>query len=966
MNSSQPGSQDRDDEAVALDFLESYLNDVIAGKHHSLDHYLSQYPNHKDIILREFKEIDKTPSGAPHPNIDGVEILEKIGSGGMGTVYLGVQKNPTRRVAVKVLRDRAWRARTKYDLQHEQNLLARLDHPGIAKVFAADITDAGYPYLVMEHVDGKRIDRYADEAGLALRDRLNLVLAVCDAIEHAHQRRVLHLDLKPSNVLVASEESVATPKLIDFGVSELLDSVESDVVDSPYVFGTPGYSSPEQLSERTTVDYRSDVYGMGVLMAKLLTGSLPKPSSPQSLERQSVNNEIFEISEDFALASKTTTRALARSLKGDLAAIIRRCIQRDPKDRYSNVSALAQDIRAHLETRPISARSISWPERILRYAQRSPHRAAGIILIALFALYFVSLKMNERSLLEEKLELMQSSVEQGQALSRFASELLNLDDDAATGMNDMSFSAVVPKVTDILTRMQKASRHLRHHPQQLRNLHIQQANAFEKLALHEDAAESWLLAHSIQCDLDIRDPAVSRIESQLGGSLHETGDPHLASRLLARVSHDIELTQGPLNEHAIGTKLRLSRALRATGETRAALNLISEALRDAHQAFDPCDHRIGQILVIAARQSSAAGRHEEARLYALEGLSILGNLADDHSLVLSLSLNLAIADFNQGDPTALGRIESLVESYTDVLGHSHHYTLGAMTALSKAYARADRSKEARNLVEHVYALRKADLGDHFSSLQSMEALASLREKDGDAAGALAMYPEILERTRQTLGETHQNFFVALANQGRALASLESYRDAIPLYRRAIDGMERHHPERLLDALSIKTNLTRSLVAVGESSEAIELITSVVRDIEREHPQDFHTQINARMLLHKLLLRSGRDEEALANVIRIIPLQESRFGRTDSRTMSYVHEAIKRCERLGLLVEAGEWLVYARDVPRPSGRSSRQLNDLIRRLRAAAETCTDPSERNRLASAASRFEESLDTVSNDSG
>jgi eukaryotic-like serine/threonine-protein kinase len=236
--------------------------------------------------------IDRAGPAAGNDDFGRYRILQRLGEGGMGTVYLAEQREPIRRqVALKVVKLGMDTSQVLARFANERQALALMDHPNIARILDAGATPGGRPYFVMEYVEGLPITQYCDRNRATIRQRLELVLAVCRAVQHAHQKGVIHRDLKPSNVLVMEREGTPVPKVIDFGIAKATDqwAVESTLLTQfGQMVGTPEYASPEQAEVMTgDVDERSDLYSLGVLLYELLSGTVPfdaarsKPRSPQ-------------------------------------------------------------------------------------------------------------------------------------------------------------------------------------------------------------------------------------------------------------------------------------------------------------------------------------------------------------------------------------------------------------------------------------------------------------------------------------------------------------------------------------------------------------------------------------------------------------------------------------------------------------------------------------------------------------
>ncbi len=328
-------------------------------------------------------------------------IVSLLGEGGMGTVFLAEQLEPVnRRVALKVVRAaHISSSERQLRFEGERRALARLAHPNVAQLFDAGTTPEGNPYFVMELVEGVRITAYCDEHRLSLAERLRLFLAVCDGVQHAHQKGVVHRDLKPSNILVAEPGGRPLPKVIDFGIAKALDQPLVDNDRTVGLVGTPGYVSPESIAELagvTEADTRSDVYSLGVLLYELLAGAMPfatdvpraemlrrirdlDPPAPSTRFAALDAAEGEEVAGERSLAR----RALAAALGGDLDWITLKAIARDREARYPSVTALADDVERYLTHRPVAAGPPGFWYRTRKFVRRRRGTVAAGLLLAL-------------------------------------------------------------------------------------------------------------------------------------------------------------------------------------------------------------------------------------------------------------------------------------------------------------------------------------------------------------------------------------------------------------------------------------------------------------------------------------------------------------------------------------------------------------------------------------------------------
>ena len=335
-------------------------------------------------------------------------ILRELGHGGMGAVYLAVRDDEQyqKQVAIKLIRGGASSEFIVRRFRRERQILAQLTHPHIAGLLDGGATAEGWPYLVMEYVDGQPIDEYCDAQKLSTADRLKLFRQVCAAVHYAHQNLIVHLDLKPSNILVTAD---GAPKLLDFGIARLLPP-DTGTADSQTLtlvrMLTPDYASPEQVSGQP-VTTASDVYSLGVLLYELLTGHRPyrvKSHAPQELARVVCEQEPDKPStavsrvEEIHHTDGTTERLtpemvsatregqpdkLRRRLAGDLDKIVLMALRKEPPRRYSSVEQFSEDLRRHLEGLPVSARPRTFAYRSAKFIRRNRVAVSAALLLSL-------------------------------------------------------------------------------------------------------------------------------------------------------------------------------------------------------------------------------------------------------------------------------------------------------------------------------------------------------------------------------------------------------------------------------------------------------------------------------------------------------------------------------------------------------------------------------------------------------
>jgi serine/threonine protein kinase/tetratricopeptide (TPR) repeat protein len=342
----------------------------------------------------------------PGAVIGPYKLMEQIGEGGMGLVFVAEQQQPVRRkVALKVIKPGMDSRAVVGRFEAERQALALMDHPHIAKVLDGGQTAGGRPYFVMELVKGMPITQFCDDNRLTARQRLELFVPVCQAVQHAHHKGVIHRDLKPSNVLVTSHDGTPVVKVIDFGVAKAIGQqlTEKTVYTAfTQMVGTPLYMSPEQAGHSgLDVDTRSDVYSLGVLLYELLTGTTPFTAERlrqagydeirrviREEEPPKPSTRISTLGQAAATASaqrQSDPKQLSRLLRGEVDWVVMKCLEKDRNRRYETASALARDLQRYLHDEPVLACPPSAGYRLRKFVRRNkvPVLAAGLVLLVL-------------------------------------------------------------------------------------------------------------------------------------------------------------------------------------------------------------------------------------------------------------------------------------------------------------------------------------------------------------------------------------------------------------------------------------------------------------------------------------------------------------------------------------------------------------------------------------------------------
>jgi serine/threonine protein kinase len=397
--------------ALADDFAER----VRRQERPAVEEYAAKHPELADRIRKLFPTIalmeesrtidaaETAGSEGPGSIIGRYKLLERIGEGGFGVVYMAEQQQPVRRkVALKVVKPGMDSHRVLARFEAERQALAMMDHANIAKVHDAGTTENGRPYFVMELVQGVPITEYCDQCSLPTRERLELFVTVCQAVQHAHQKGVIHRDIKPTNVLVAIQDGQPAPKIIDFGVAKAIGQQLTEhtlMTAFAQIVGTPLYMSPEQAElSPLGVDTRSDIYSLGVLLYELLTGSTPldkerlHAASYDELRRIIREEEpprpsarISTLAADLATTvaehRRTDARRLRQTVRGELDWIVMKCLEKERNRRYETPNSLARDIEHYLNDEAVQACPPSLAYRLKKFVRRNKVAAAFVVLL---------------------------------------------------------------------------------------------------------------------------------------------------------------------------------------------------------------------------------------------------------------------------------------------------------------------------------------------------------------------------------------------------------------------------------------------------------------------------------------------------------------------------------------------------------------------------------------------------------
>ncbi len=754
-------------------------------------------------------------------------LSELIGEGGMGSVWVAHQSEPVKRkVAVKLIKAGMDSKSVLARFDAERQALAVMDHPNIAKVLDGGLTPDGRPFFVMELVKGAPITEYCDKCKLTPKQRLELFVPVCQAIQHAHQKGFIHRDIKPSNVLVALYDDKPVPKVIDFGIAKATGGTLTEhTIETAFggVVGTPQYMSPEQASlTNLDIDTRSDVYSLGVLLYELLTGTTPFSNAElkkkglleilrvvreEEPPRPSTKLSTADALPTLSANRSTESKKLTGLLRNELDWIVMKALEKDRTRRYETANGFAADVNRYLGGEAVLAHPPSTAYRLRKFVRRNKGQVVTVSLV-FFAL-LAGIAGTTLGLVEAKRQEAEARRQEGIARDEAAAK-----EQARAAEADERARAVTAAAAEKAAKEQ-AQKNLAFGKKGNEILGSVFAGLDPKhnYANVGDFSEALKanLKQAVQ-DLDgsaIGDPLeVAAIQNTLGQSLLGMGDSGQAILLFAkaratrtaRLGADHPDTLISMNNLALGygvagkmdlalpllkENLKLSIAklgadhpdtltsmnnlamgYKAAGKLDLALPLFKETLKLRKAQLD-ADHpdtlmSMGNL----AEGYRAAGKLDLALPLYEEALKLMkASQGIDHPDTLTSMNNLAVAHQEEGKlELALPIWQETLKLSKARLGADHPYTLTNMNNLANGYHAAGKLDLALPLLKETLILRKATLGaDHPESLVSMNNLAAGYDTAGKPDLALPLYVETLKLQKAKLGTDHPDTLTSMNN-----------------------------------------------------------------------------------------------------------------------------------------------------------------------------------------------------------
>jgi serine/threonine protein kinase/Flp pilus assembly protein TadD len=858
-----------------------------------------------------FGALPSSPTSLPE-SIGHYRIVRQIGQGGMGVVFEAEQEHPRRTIALKVIRPGIASPQVMRRFQFEANVLGRLQHPAIAQIYEAGTatirTASGIsieqPFFAMEFVHGRPLTELLGGPALGSRQRLELFASICDAVQHAHQKGVIHRDLKPGNILV---DERGQPKILDFGVARLTDAdVQMTTIqtDVGQLIGTIAYMSPEQAAgDSRELDTRSDVYALGVLLYQLLTGRLP-----HDVRGKTTPEALRMITE----ADPTPLSSVNRVFRGDLDTIVAKALEKEKTRRYQSAAELAADVRHYLRDEPITARPASTYYQLQKFARRNRALVGGTvgIFVALVIGTVVSATYAVRAthaeeLAEQRRQRAESEAAEAEAVSGFLVRMFeSVEPEIAQGFD----TALLRLLLDDAAR----------------NIDVGFSEQPEVRATLQGTI-GWVY-HSVG-ERDIAEPHLQAAYASRRDLLGADDPKTLAS--LAQL-YNLRWSQGRFDEAEQLCRDVIAARRRVLGEYHPDTLAARYDVAGIMQSAGRLDDAEAELTEVRAAIDAHLGEDSPLAIQALNGLAVLHHERDEtaeaialyrrvlanrqaahgdaHPATIAVYQNLATALHRHGDleeSEALHR--RLVELTREVYGADHPTSIQIGINLAGLLTSRSKPAEAEDVVRDVIERsRRVNGPEHPDTIKAMGNLGIALRMQGKLDEAAAQMRETVELSRTVLGEDHFAYLDKLNSLAGVLYQQGRLDEAEPIVRRVVAGRTALYGADSFATLSALNNLGLLLIERGKAAEAEALFSSLVGQADNAAPPGHWFPSVVRSGYGRSLTLVERFEEAEAVLQTAYDALHATLGDEHTHTRQVIENLARLYEAWQKPDQASAW------------------------------------------------------------
>lgn len=752
------------------------------------------------------------------PDLPGYRIVREIHRGGQGVVYEAVQQSTQRIVALKVMREGPFAGeQDRFRFERETSILAQLSHRSIVGIIDRGV-ESGCHYFVMDYVDGQSLERFADASDLDLEDRLRLFAEICEAVNFAHLRGVIHRDLKPGNILIDRE---GQPRILDFGLAKSTGteaaSSAGNTLTGQFVGSLP-WASPEQVQgDAVLIDTRTDVYSLGVMLFHLLTGAFPYRIMGNMRD---VLDDILraEPPPPSTLAGRSgiiSSRANPARIDRDLDAIVLKCLRKDREARYQTAGELARDIHRYLAGEPIQARRQgTWYlfSKSLRRHRAAAVVAAGFVVLVIAAsiistgLWRMAVRQRDEAIAAQ--QRADTEAAKSRQIAQFAQSMLSGIDPATAGDLDKRLMRIV--LDDAAGRVER----------ELAGQPLVEASVRRTIGLSYLALGEW-------------PAAATQLEKSLALNRSESGDMSPETLTIWNDLAMVYREQGRLPEAMAACEKAIEGRRQVLGEehrdTLVSRGYLAEVYKE--QGRVPEAEALNRVILEARRRT----------------------LGPEHPDTLTSMNNLAIdLEMMQRSEESESLLKQTIEVEQRVKGPTHPESMRTVNNLAILYMSMGKLEEAEQLVLEGLEMRRRVLGDdHPDTLRAMGTFAELTRVKGDVAGAEKLFREVVAEHRRVLGPTHPTLALHLYSLANLVAHRGDMAEAEQFFRESLEICRTSLPEKHFQTAVSQVGLGACLLKLKRFEEAETLVLDAFSNLQGNPEVTPYWQQSIAMVLMKI-------------------------------------------------------------------------------------------------------------------